>query len=320
MQEAGTGDAYARLETLKRKLFSEGLFDPSRKKLLPKVPQKVAVITSASGAALHDILNVSGMRCPFIPIVLVPVTVQGDHAGADIANAIRLVNQTSDADVIIVARGGGSTEDLWCFNDEAIVRSVCDSRIPVVSGVGHEIDITLCDLAADVRASTPSNAAEIVFPDVRELHTVIRSVRTRLVQSVRMKMSDAEKSIHEKQLILSSVSPERKVAKLSAESMLKRTALLSAVRIRISQIGTGLQNSSRELDSAIQHRTEHAMIILDRLRERLRAINPSAVLDRGYALVISPEGKIITRKSQVNGIPEMKVRFADGEIEVEHHG
>ena len=320
MQEAGTGDAYARLEALKRKLFSEGLFDPSRKKLLPKVPQKVAVITSASGAALHDILNVSGMRCPFIPIVLVPVTVQGDHAGADIANAIRLVNQTSDADVIIVARGGGSTEDLWCFNDEAIVRSVCDSRIPVVSGVGHEIDITLCDLAADVRASTPSNAAEIVFPDVRELHTVIRSVRTRLFQSVRMKMSDAEKSIHEKQLILSSVSPERKVAKLSAESMLKRTALLSAVRIRISQIGTGLQNSSRELDSAIQHRTEHAMIILDRLRERLRAINPSAVLDRGYALVISPEGKIITRKSQVNGIPEMKVRFADGEIEVEYHG
>ena len=320
MQEAGTGDAYARLEALKRKLFSEGLFDPSRKKLLPKVPQKVAVITSASGAALHDILNVSGMRCPFIPIVLVPVTVQGDHAGADIANAIRLVNQTSDADVIIVARGGGSTEDLWCFNDEAIVRSVCDSRIPVVSGVGHEIDITLCDLAADVRASTPSNAAEIVFPDVRELHTVIRSVRTRLFQSVRMKMSDAEKGIHEKRLILSSVSPERKVAKLSAESMLKRTALLSAVRIRISQIGTGLQNSSRELDSAIQHRTEHAMIILDRLRERLRAINPSAVLDRGYALVISPEGKIITRKSQVNGIPEMKVRFADGEIEVEYHG
>ena len=320
MQEAGTGDAYARLEALKRKLFSEGLFDPSRKKLLPKVPQKVAVITSASGAALHDILNVSGMRCPFIPIVLVPVTVQGDHAGTDIANAIRLVNQTSDADVIIVARGGGSTEDLWCFNDEAIVRSVCDSRIPVVSGVGHEIDITLCDLAADVRASTPSNAAEIVFPDVRELHTVIRSVRTRLFQSVRMKMSDAEKGIHEKRLILSSVSPERKVAKLSAESMLKRTALLSAVRIRISQIGTGLQNSSRELDSAIQHRTEHAMIILDRLRERLRAINPSAVLDRGYALVISPDGKIITRKSQVNGIPEMKVRFADGEIEVEHHG
>ena len=320
MQEAGTGDAYARLEALKRKLFSEGLFDPSRKKLITKVPQKVAVITSASGAALHDILNVSGMRCPFIPIVLVPVTVQGDHAGADIANAIRLVNQTSDADVIIVARGGGSTEDLWCFNDEAIVRSVCDSRIPVVSGVGHEIDITLCDLAADVRASTPSNAAEIVFPDVRELHTVIRSVRTRLFQSVRMKMSDAEKGIHEKRLILSSVSPERKVAKLSAESMLKRTALLSAVRIRISQIGTGLQNSSRELDSAIQHRTEHAMIILDRLRERLRAINPSAVLDRGYALVISPDGKIITRKSQVNGIPEMKVRFADGEIEVEHHG
>ena len=320
MHEAGTGDAYARLEALKRKLFNEGLFDPSRKKLLPKIPHKVAVITSASGAALHDILNVSGMRCPFIPIVLVPVTVQGDHAGADIANAIRLVNQASDADVIIVARGGGSTEDLWCFNDEEIVRSVCGSRIPVVSGVGHEIDITLCDLAADVRASTPSNAAEIVFPDVRELQAVIRSVRTRLIQSVRMKISEAEKRVHEKRMILSSASPERKVAKLSAESMLKRTALLNAIRMRISHIESLLQNSSRELDSAIHHRTDRTEIILDRLRERLRAISPSAVLDRGYTLVMDPKGKILTRKSQVNGIPEMKVRFADGEIEVEYHG
>ncbi len=320
MHEAGTGDAYAKLEALKRKLYSEGLFDSSRKKILPKVPNKVAVITSASGAALHDILNVSGMRCPFIPIVLVPVTVQGDHAGTDIANAIRSVNQASDADVIIVARGGGSTEDLWCFNDEAIVRSVAASRIPVVSGVGHEIDITLCDLAADVRASTPSNAAEIVFPDIRELHTIIRSVRTRLVQSVRTKMNEAEKNVHEKQLILSSISPERKVAKLSAESMLKKTALLNALRMRMSQIETALQNSTRELESAILHRTDRTEIILDRLRERLRAISPSAVLERGYALVMNPEGKILTRKSQVKGIPEMKVRFADGEIEVEQHG
>ena len=320
MHEAGTGDAYAKLEALKRKLYSEGLFDPSRKKILPKVPNKVAVITSASGAALHDILNVSGMRCPFIPIVLVPVTVQGDHAGADIANAIRSVNQASDADVIIVARGGGSTEDLWCFNDEAIVRSVAASRIPVVSGVGHEIDITLCDLAADVRASTPSNAAEIVFPDIRELHTIIRSVRTRLVQSVRTKMNEAEKNVHEKQLILSSISPERKVAKLSAESMLKKTALLNALRMRMNQIETALQNSTRELESAILHRTDRTEIILDRLRERLRAISPSAVLERGYALVMNPEGKILTRKSQVKGIPKMKVRFADGEIEVEQHG
>ena len=157
MQEAGTGDAYARLEALKRKLFSEGLFDPSRKRILPMLPRKVAVVTSGSGAAWHDILNVSALRNPTVPIVLIPVTVQGAKAAAEIAEGIRTANEQTDADVIIVARGGGSAEDLWCFNEETVARAVAESRIPVVSGVGHEIDTTICDLAADVRASTPSN-------------------------------------------------------------------------------------------------------------------------------------------------------------------
>ena len=192
MQEAGTGDAYARLETLKRKLFSEGLFDPSRKKLLPKVPQKVAVITSASGAALHDILNVSGMRCPDIPIVLVPVTVQGAGAGKEIAEGILKADMETDADVIIVARGGGSAEDLWCFNDEAVARAIAACVKPVVSGVGHEIDTTICDLAADVRASTPSNAAEIVFPDRRELTGRVNLCRSGLIRAHMGKLQNAE--------------------------------------------------------------------------------------------------------------------------------
>lgn len=320
MREAGTGDAYAQLEALKQKLYNEGLFDPSRKKILPKVPRKVAVVTSESGAALHDILNVSGMRCPYIPIVLIPVTVQGDRAGSEIAAGIMRANEQTDADVMIVARGGGSAEDLWCFNDEAIVRAIAASRIPVVSGVGHEIDVTLCDLAADVRASTPSNAAEIVFPDIRELRSGIRSVRLKMVQAVRMKIADAEKRVHEKQLILSSVSPERKVAKLAAESRLRRNALENAIRIRTGNAETAVRIAARDLVTAMDRRKEQAGMNLIRLRERLQAVNPAGVLERGYALVMTPEGKILTRKSQTENIPEMKVRFADGEIEVEHHG
>lgn len=320
MREAGTGDAYAQLEALKQKLYNEGLFDPSRKKILPKVPRKVAVVTSESGAALHDILNVSGMRCPYIPIVLIPVTVQGDRAGSEIAAGIMRANEQTDADVMIVARGGGSAEDLWCFNDEAIVRAIAASRIPVVSGVGHEIDVTLCDLAADVRASTPSNAAEIVFPDVRELRSGIRSVRLKMVQAVRMKIADAEKRVHEKQLILSSVSPERKVAKLAAESRLRRNALENAIRVRTGNAETAIRIAARDLVTAMDRRKEQAGMNLIRLRERLQAVNPAGVLERGYALVMTPEGKILTRKTQTENIPEMKVRFADGEIEVEHHG
>ena len=320
MREAGTGDAYAQLEALKQKLYNEGLFDPSRKKILPKVPRKVAVVTSESGAALHDILNVSGMRCPYIPIVLIPVTVQGDRAGSEIAAGIMRANEQTDADVMIVARGGGSAEDLWCFNDEAIVRAIASSRIPVVSGVGHEIDVTLCDLAADVRASTPSNAAEIVFPDIRELRSGIRSVRLKMVQAVRMKIADAEKRVHEKQLILSSVSPERKVAKLAAESRLRRNALENAIRVRTGNAETAIRIAARDLVTAMDRRKEQAGMNLIRLRERLQAVNPAGVLERGYALVMTPEGKILTRKTQTENIPEMKVRFADGEIEVEHHG
>lgn len=320
MREAGTGDAYAKLEALKQKLFGEGLFDPSRKKVLPKVPHKVAVVTSESGAAFRDILNVSGLRCPYVPIVLIPVTVQGDRAGSEIAAGIAQANEKTDADVLIVARGGGSAEDLWCFNDEAVVRAVAASRIPVVSGVGHEIDFTLCDLAADVRASTPSNAAEIVFPDVRELRSVIRSFRMKITQAVRMKITDAGKRIHEKQLILSSVSPERKVAKLSAESRLNRNALVNTMRIRTANAETTVRIAVKDLVSAMSRRKEQTELNLTRLRERLQAVNPAGVLERGYALVMTPEGRILSRKAQTEQIPEMKIRFADGEIEVEHHG
>ncbi len=163
MQAAGSGDLYQQFETLRQKLLNEGLCDQGRKRLLPQIPNKVAVITSASGAALHDILKVSAFRCPWIPIVLVPSGVQGSQAAGELVEALERAEKIPGVDVIILARGGGSLEDLWCFNEESLARAVAGCSIPVVTGVGHETDTTIVDFVSDVRASTPSNAAEIVF-------------------------------------------------------------------------------------------------------------------------------------------------------------
>ena len=243
IRPAGMGDLFIRLEALKRKLAAEGLFDPGRKRPLPLSPKKVAVITSQSGAALHDILNVSGLRSPSIPIVLIPVTVQGAGAGSEIAAGIRAANGT-DADVIIVARGGGSAEDLWCFNDEAVARAVAGSRKPVVSGVGHEVDFTLCDLAADVRASTPSNAAEIVFPDRRELATRIRLVRTGLVRAEAERLNGAELRMTALIRRLTAQSPEKRIAHLAGGAALAHEKLTGIMRAKLEAKQNELKTAS----------------------------------------------------------------------------
>lgn len=320
MQEAGQGDVYARLEALKKKLYAEGLFDDSRKKTLPMVPGKVAVVTSASGAALQDILNVSAMRSPFIPIVLVPVTVQGDNAAAEIVRGIRKAWQQTDADVIIIARGGGSAEDLWCFNDEAVVRAVAESRIPVVSGVGHEIDITLCDLAADFRASTPSNAAEVVFPDREELKMRTYALRTEMAHTAGEQIRRSERKVQEMIRMLGLLSPERKIRELTAGSCLRRNELIHAMRNRMATQAGNIQRIAERLDSAISRQTEKTEAGIRRMRERLQAIDPMAVLNRGYTLVYSKDGSIITSKEEALPRPVMKIRFHDGEIEVCQNG
>ena len=319
LREDGKGDMYARLEALKRKLFAEGLFDQARKKPLPLLPKKVAVVTSESGAAIRDIWNVSAKRNPSVPILLVPVTVQGEKAGGEIARGIRTAAAQPGIDVIIVARGGGSAEDLWCFNDEAVARAVAESPVPVVSGVGHEIDTTICDLAADVRAATPSNAAEIVFPDRKELAGRTRAMALVLSRAATGVIREAEKQARDFRIRFSMLSPERRIAELTSGSALKRAALQHAMRIRMEETAGTLQMAGRELNRAMDRRAENAGTAVDRLRERMNAINPMGVLSRGYALVYAGNGKMITRKKEADSEREMKVRFADGEIEVTHH-
>ena len=315
IRAAGTGDQYIRLEELKRKLAAEGLFDPGRKKPLPLVPRKVAVVTSPSGAAVHDILNVSGLRSPSVPIVLVPVTVQGAGAGAGIAEGIRLADRT-DADVIIVARGGGSAEDLWCFNDEAVARAVAASVKPVVSGVGHEVDITLCDLAADVRASTPSNAAELVFPDRRELATRVRLMRSGLARAESQQLNEAKLRLQEMARQLAARSPEQRIARLTSGAALLRERLNGAMRSMAEAKRNGLETAAASLRQCAQNRLREAEHATARLRERLTAVNPMAVLTRGYALVYSGEEKLLTSAAEAKGHRDMTLQFADGRVRV----
>ena len=316
LRSAGLGDLFIRLEELKRKLAAEGLFDPGRKKPLPMRPAKVAVVTSGSGAALHDILNVSGMRCPSVPIVLIPVTVQGTGAGKEIAEGIRKADLETDAEVIIVARGGGSAEDLWCFNEETVVRAVAACRKPVVSGVGHEIDTTLCDLAADVRASTPSNAAEIVFPDRREMSGRVSLYRSVLIRSCTNVLQHAELRLRDKSRRLSALSPEKRLTLLMNQRELIRVRLCSAAGARLNATGTALNEAGAALRLAATNRIRETEHTAAKMRERLEAVSPMAVLGRGYAIVYGGEEQILTRAAEAEKQDRMTLQFADGRVAV----
>ena len=315
LRPSGTGDLFQQFEELKRRISAEGLFDPSRKKPIPLVPRKVAVVTSGGSAAWQDILNVSGARNPSIPIVLISVLVQGEKAGAEIAGAIRTANERTDADVLIVARGGGSAEDLWCFNEEIVARAVAASRIPVVSGVGHETDISICDLVSDIRAATPSNAAEIVFPNRRELRERLNAIRHGLVHSAEGQITAAENQIHESRLQLMGISPERRVMKLLSGCEMCRAQLIQGMRFRSDDAEKRLAAAGRELTVAAFRLEETAEAALIRLTDRLEALSPLRVLERGYSLVADKTGKILTGTKQAREAGNIYIRFKDGSVE-----
>ena len=316
LRPTGLGDLYIRLEELKRKLAAEGLFDPGRKRQTPMRPRKVAVVTSRSGAALHDILNVSALRCPSVPIVLISTAVQGAGAAKEIADGIRRATEETDVDVIIVARGGGSAEDLWCFNDEAVARAVAGSRIPVVSGVGHEIDTTLCDLAADVRASTPSNAAEIVFPDRRELSGRINLVRSGLVRACTDGLRKTELLLSDANRRLSALSPDKRIALLANQRDILRMQLCGTFSAKLIEASEALDNARSALQQSIADHVKEAEHASMRLRERLEAVSPAAVLNRGYAMVYDGEERLLTRAAEAGKRDRMILQFVDGRVAV----
>ena len=288
----GVGDLYAAFEQLKNKLAAQGLFDPAHKKPLPKFPGTIGIVTSAAGAAVHDMLRILRKRYPLTQVKLLPVRVQGAEAPAEIAGAIYYANQHRLADLLIVGRGGGSMEDLWCFNDEMVARAIYDSRIPVISAVGHEPDVTISDFVADLRAATPSNAAELAVPDQDALRQTLDDLQNAMAVAMQAKIARAGE-----RLTNLSGRPVLKSPLASFEGRRKALELLQN-RLLAAQSGTVAKNRQRFV----------AQI------SKLDAMSPLKVLTRGYAMVAKEDGQIVRSVSDVKPKDPIAVRVSDGTI------
>jgi len=290
--EGGVGDLYRRFEELKQLLQAEGLFDEARKRPLPMPPQRIAVVTSATGAALRDILRVLRTRWPLADVLVVPALVQGAEAPASILTALYQLYERNDIDVIILARGGGSIEDLWAFNDEAVARMVAESPVPVVTGVGHETDFTIVDFVADYRAPTPSAAAAAVAPDIAEYRRVLAGYEQYLTD-----------------LITTDIA-QRRLAVERLQATLRQHAPL----YRIDQQRLLVDDLSRRLTTSLSHRLQRQRLELEALTQRLAALNPSAVLARGYAIVQDDAGHVIHSVKQTHRDQALSITVSDGDF------
>ena len=316
MRPDGVGTLYQRFEALKAKLLAEGLFDQARKRPLPWRPRKIAVVTSETGAVLHDIRKVSAQRDPGVPLVLLPVQVQGVGAAEEIAAAIRKAGKLPGVDVIITGRGGGSMEDLWAFNEEIVARAIAESPVPVISAVGHETDTTIADFAADARASTPSNAAEMAVPDRREIIEGLRDIRRHMTDAMYGLIQERRYALLVLQRRMDALRPEQKLHALTAQAEAMRLRLYAAVDARLPLLAHRIGMCSMRLDAAMDRQMSRPQERIEQVRARLRALNPSAVLERGYALVLDGD-KIVTSAKTANELTHMTLRFHDGSAQVE---
>jgi len=295
MLPAGQGDLHLAFEALKKKLAAEGLFAAERKQVLPRYPACVGLITSPTGAAVRDMLQVLERRFPLARVQLLPVKVQGAGAASEIAGAIDAMNKLGTCEVLIVGRGGGSLEDLWAFNEEEVARAVFRSVIPVVSGVGHETDITIIDYVADQRAPTPSAAAELVVPDRRETARQLSALAAQLRQQVRERLA----------------AGEHRLQAMQTSYALKRPVLI---------IDQALQDLDRLQDTAqrsLTVRLERAGEQLNQLKQQLKILNPLAVLERGYSVISNASGKVLTSVSQIAVKDQLRIRLHDGRLQTE---
>jgi len=313
MRPDGLGTLYQQFEALKSKLAAEGLFDAARKRPLPLRPKKIAVVTSRTGAVLQDIRNVAARRDAGVPLVLLPVQVQGEGAAESIAAAIRKAGTLSGVDVIITGRGGGSMEDLWAFNEEIVARAIAESPIPVISAVGHETDVTIADFAADVRASTPSHAAEIAVPDVSELIDGLRMMRRHLTQAAisRMHQARAELSLCQRRLV--GLRPDRQLMQLHARLQHAARRLDRCADDQLAAYPPRLAILNMKLNHLMEANLRRQQEKCAASRLKLEALNPARVLERGYALVLDGERIIPDAASTV---PKMTLRFRDGTVAV----
>lgn len=294
VEPLGAGALQIAFEQLKAKLTAEGLFDPSRKRALPTFPQRIAVVTSPSGAAIQDMLNILSRRAPQIRVTVIPVVVQGDGAPQQLIRGLELANQHSLGDLVVLARGGGSIEDLWCFNDEALARAIAASVLPVVSAVGHEIDFTIADFVADLRAPTPSAAAEIVSGFWVDAIGKVRDSKLRIVQAI-------QREIMNRKTLLAHVA-----------------ARVVSPRDRLREQAQRCDELYARLDRAFKIRLERRRSLMEQYIGKLDALSPLRVLDRGYALVRSSDEQrqIIRSARQIQDGQELEITFSDGSRKV----
>lgn len=316
MRPDGVGTLYQQFEALKQKLQLEGLFDQARKRPLPWRPRKIAVVTSETGAVLHDIRRVAARRDPGVLLVLLPVQVQGQGAAEDIAAAIRKAGTLPGIDVIITGRGGGSMEDLWAFNEEIVARAIAESPIPVISAVGHETDTTIADFAADARASTPSNAAEMAVPDRREIIEGLRDIRRHMTDAMSGLLQDRRYELLTLQRRMEALRPEQRITTLTAQVDGMMLRLNAAMDAKLPALAHRIGMAGMRLDAAMDKHIAHPQERIARAKARLVALNPSAVLERGYALVMDG-GRVVSSAERANKIDQMTLRFRDGSVEVE---
>lgn len=294
MQPDGMGSFSLAFEQLKNKLAKEGLFDEDRKKPIPAYPERVGVVTSPTGAAIRDIINVVSRRFPMTELILCPVAVQGDYAASQIKAAIELFNEEKAADVLIVGRGGGSVEELWAFNEEKVARAVAASEIPVISAVGHETDFTICDFAADLRAPTPSAAAELAVPDSFQQREMFYGAMRRMNSAMTDKIGNERAVVELYKSALKRLSPQNYIDNL---------------RVRCDR-------AAMEMDSVVRHEITVRSKDFSELCAKLDAMSPLKILARGYS-VATKQGKVISDINSVESGDIINVRLSNGEMECE---
>ena len=294
LRPAGEGALYQEFLRLRAQLEAEGLFDPSHKRALPRLPKHIGVVTSATGAALHDILQTLNRRLPTLRVTVAPTSVQGVEAPAGIIAALKRLNSLPDLDLIILARGGGSIEDLWAFNDEGVARAIFASRYPVISGVGHETDFTIADFVADLRAPTPTGAAELATPITKEeLRAALQGAEAELTELINRQLEDLKQALQ------------------LAQSELRR----SSPRLRILNNIQRLDELQGRLERAIQQQLQRKQNNLANASDRLASLNPQAVLKRGYAIITDQAtGQIISHTRQAVPWQPVWLQVQDGSI------
>lgn len=339
MEPAGEGALQREFEQLKARLDAEGLFDPAHKRALPHYARRIGVITSATGAAIRDVLSVMSRRWPLADVDVLPVPVQGREAPPAIVQMLRKASASGRYDVLLLTRGGGSLEDLWAFNDEQVARAIHASAVPVVSAVGHEIDFSIADFVADLRAPTPSAAAELLVPDAHALRRHLYQLQQRLVTLEQRRLQSRIQRVDQLLARLQAQRPQARLARdrerlmhlhhrmqgLQREQAQRRSAALDRVharllaqhpRLRLMLLRRQLTELSQRLRQSIERRLERDRLTLQQTARALHAISPLATLDRGYAILFDADGKVVRSAQNVPEGSPLRARLADGELKL----